>query len=86
MNNSRTKKSIRNIAYGFFNQFVMLIIGFISRMIFLKYLNESYLGINSLFTEILSMLSLADLGLSTVMAVSYTHLQSERDQLLVLAL
>ncbi|MBS4884437.1 MAG: hypothetical protein KHZ85_06695 [Amedibacillus dolichus] len=71
MSSSRTKKSIRNIVYGFFNQLVMLILGFISRMIFLKYLNESYLGINSLFTEILSMLSLADLGLTTVMVYTF---------------
>lgn len=79
MSNNRTQKSLRNIVYGSFNQFVMLILGFVSRMIFLNYLNESYLGINSLFTEILSMLSLADLGLTTVMVYTFYKPLARKD-------
>ena len=76
---SRTISSIRNAAYGLLNQLVILVLGFVSRTVFLHFLNETYLGINSLFSEILSMLSLADLGLATVMAYTFYKPLAEND-------
>lgn len=67
----RTGKSIRNIFYALSNQILMLAIGLISRVVFLRVLNEAYLGINSLFAEVISMLSMADLGLASVMLFSF---------------
>lgn len=61
--NSRTSNSLRNISTGMIAQVVQMILGFVSRTIFIKYLAVEYLGINSLFSNILSMLSLAELGL-----------------------
>ena len=61
------------------NQFIIIILGFISRAFFLKYLDETYLGINSLFTEVLSVLSLADLGINTVMVYSFYKPLAESD-------
>ena len=69
MNNSRTINSLKNIITGFLGQFVQLSISFINRIIFVRCLSEAYLGVNGLFTNVLSMLSLAELGISS--AISY---------------
>lgn len=46
-----------------------IVVGFTYRMFFLKYLSVNYLGINGLFSSILMVLSLAELGFSS--AISY---------------
>ena len=66
----RTKRSILNLSTALIGQFFGLIISFISRIIFIKYLNESYLGLNGLFTNILTMLSLVELGVGSAMTFS----------------
>lgn len=78
-NISRTRHSIINIFFGVLNQILIIVLGFVSRTIFLKFLNDSYLGINGLFTEVISMLSLADLGLATVMTYSFFEPLSKKD-------
>ena len=60
-----------NALYSAINQIIVMLLGFISRAVFLKCLNEEFLGVNSLFTEMLSMLSMADLGMATVMTYSF---------------
>ena len=80
MNQGRTYKSARNALYGVGNQVIQILLGFVSRMIFLRVLNESYLGINSLFTEVLSMLSLVDLGMGTVMVYSLYKPLAEKNE------
>ncbi|WP_294358065.1 hypothetical protein [uncultured Clostridium sp.] len=85
-NGGRTSKSIKNIIFGLLNQIVIIMLGFVSRAVFLKYLNETYLGINSLFTEILSMLSLADLGMATVMVYSFFEPLAKNDERKIKAL
>lgn len=63
--NSRMINSIRNITYGFIGQGLSLLASFICRMVFVRYLSVEYLGINGLFSNILSMLSLAELGIGS---------------------
>ena len=65
----RTENSIRNSAFALGGQFVSLLTGFIMRTVFVHTLGDDYLGLNGLFTSILSMLSLTELGLGT--AVSF---------------
>lgn len=69
MENSRTKNSLINICTGFFGQFFQLLISFTNRVIFVHCLSQAYLGIDGLFTNVLSMLSLAELGIGS--AISY---------------
>ncbi len=59
----RTEKSLKNIKYSLLGQFFALIIAFLSRFFFLKFLNVTYLGINGLFTNVLSILSFIELGI-----------------------
>lgn len=70
MNGGRTKKSVLNIFYRLSSQIINIILKFVSRTIFIYVLGVEYLGINGLFSEILSMLSLADLGFGTAMVFS----------------
>lgn len=65
MTSSRTINSIRNILTGFAGQFISMIISFVNRLVFVHVLSEAYLGINGLFSNVLSVLSLAELGISS---------------------
>lgn len=61
----RTRKSLFNICVTLICYFVTLIVGFISRYFFIKYLGQEYLGINSLFSNIISVMSVVELGFGT---------------------
>lgn len=65
---SRSVNSIRNISAAFFNQFIIIILNFVVRTVFIKTLGNQYLGIGGLFSNILSMLSLAEMGLGSAIA------------------
>lgn len=61
--NSRTTNVIRNIVGGVGGQLFTSILQFVCRTIFIRILGATYLGVNGLFANILSMLSLAELGI-----------------------
>jgi len=54
----------RNMIFGFINKFVALICPFIARTAIQMILGSEYLGLSSLFTAILNVLSLSELGIS----------------------
>ena len=62
---SRTHNSILNIASGLGGQLIATILKFVVRTVFIHTLGKSYLGINGLFSDILTMLSLTELGFDT---------------------
>ena len=64
---SRTSNAIKNTKYGLISKIVSLLLGFVSRTVFIYYLGDALLGINGLYTELLSLLSFADLGFGTAM-------------------
>lgn len=61
---SRTKNATRNIISGFVNKIVYLVFPFIIRSVTIQVLGSEYLGLSSLFTSILQVLSLAEMGFS----------------------
>lgn len=65
----RTRNSIKNSLIGILGQLFNIGINFISRTLFIQILGANYLGINGLFTNVLSMLSLAELGIGS--AITY---------------
>lgn len=79
MQESRTKKAFNNIVMNFLNQFSNLILSFISRTIFINVLGVELLGINGLFTDVLNLLSMADLGFNTAMVYSFYKPIAEND-------
>jgi len=62
MEKSRTSYVIKNAWIGVLAQSVALVLSFVSRTFFIKILGSDYLGVNGLFTDILTMLSIAELG------------------------
>lgn len=65
MENNRTKNTIKNVKTSFILQIINKITAFIVRTIFIYTLNVEYLGVNGLFTNILTVLSFAELGIGT---------------------
>ncbi|HFI2436952.1 TPA: transporter, partial [Streptococcus suis] len=76
---SRTSNSVKNVISNFSYQILLIILGFVSRTIFLRVLSIEYLGIQGLFSDILSLLSMADLGFNTAMTFSLYKPLAEKD-------
>jgi len=70
MTESRVENSKRNILHVFMYQIIKVILSFANRIIFIKILGAIFLGINGLFSNLLAYLSMADLGMETVMMYS----------------
>lgn len=60
----------KNIKFGYIGTFLNLIIKFVSRTIFIYTIGVTYLGVNGLYTNVLSVLSFAELGIGT--AINYS--------------
>jgi len=67
---SRMANTARNAVWGFVEKFVQMVLPFVTRTLILTLLNEKYLGLNGLFTSIITTLNLADLGFGA--AITYT--------------
>lgn len=65
MENNRIKNSIRNMIFGFFKYLIAIIFPFVTRSVLIYKLGTEYAGITSLFSSILQVLSLSELGFST---------------------
>ena len=82
----RTKNSAKYFAFGSLNRIVGLFIPFFLRTLVIHYLGENYLGINSLFSSVLGVLNLAELGFGTAVATSMYKPVAEDDTDTVCAL
>lgn len=69
----RTKNAIRNISWGYIQRLLNIIFPFIFRTVMIYALGSEYLGINSLFTSILQVLNLSELGFGS--AIVYNMYQ-----------
>ncbi len=67
---SRIYNSKKNVSYGLIVTVINTLVSFVSRTFFVKYLGPEFLGLNGLFTEVVMMLSLAELGVG--MAINYS--------------
>lgn len=61
----RSINSIKNAIAAMVMSIATILVGFISQRVFVQTLGTEYLGINGLFTNILSMLSVVELGLGS---------------------
>lgn len=74
---SRTVNSLKSSVLGVSNHVFRIILEFAFRTVFLQILSAAYLGLNGLFTNVLSILSLAELGIGT--AIIFRLYQPIRD-------
>lgn len=67
---SRSENTARNIGVGAVRQVVTLLLAFAVRTVFVRRLGADYTGVNGLYSNILAMLSLAELGVGNVLVYS----------------
>lgn len=77
---SRTINSLRNVSFGAIAQVTNTILSFIARTIFIKTLGAEYLGANGLFTNILMILSFAELGIGNAIIFSMYKPIAEKNE------
>ena len=61
----RTRNSIMNAAAAIVSNLITLIAGYILQIVFVNTLGKEYLGVNGLFSNIIALLGLIELGIGT---------------------
>jgi O-antigen/teichoic acid export membrane protein len=77
---SRTNAVIKNLFIGIAGQLFNLILGFVSRTVFIKQLGVVFLGVSGLFGNIFSLLSLVELGIGSAIIFSLYKPLAEKDE------
>lgn len=79
MGGARTTAIAKNATYSMVCHLLTLLMQFVVRTIFIRYLNIEYLGINGLFTNVLTILSFAELGIGNAIVFSLYKPLAVRD-------
>lgn len=66
----RVQSAARNIVFGYIGNLTTQILGFVLRSIFIAHLGDTLNGVNDLYTSLLSVLSMAELGVGTALNYS----------------
>lgn len=77
---SRTAYTLINMFSNFAGYGLNLLLSFVCRMVFVRCLQQEYLGISGLFTNILSMLSLSELGIGAAIGYALYKPVAEDDR------
>ncbi|MCM1044016.1 MAG: hypothetical protein NC417_00760 [Candidatus Gastranaerophilales bacterium] len=83
---SRTINSTKNFIVGISGQIINIALSFFARTIFIYTLSKEYLGISGLFSNILSILSISELGIGTAIAYSLYKPLAQNDRKLISAI
>ncbi len=76
----RSENSIKNITVNLVSQLLSDVLSFVCRTVFIRMLGATYLGVSNLFIGILSLLSLAELGIGTSIIFSMYKPLAENDR------
>lgn len=82
----RSRNAGRNIVFGIILKIYQIVIPFIMRTVMIYFMGVQYLGLNSLFTSVLQVLSLAELGVGSAMVYSMYKPIAEDDRETICAL
>lgn len=80
MGDTRTKNSSRNIIFSLMAYFLQVVLGFFVRRYFIYIFGTEYLGLNSLFTNVISILSLAELGFGSALVFAMYKPMADGDK------
>lgn len=78
---SRIENSIRNSFLGIIVQVTNVVLGFIVRSVFIRCLSAEYLGVNGLFSNILTILSLAEMGVGSAIIYNMYKPIADNDEM-----
>ena len=76
----RSANSVINASASILSQIIIILLNFIARTIFIKFLSTEYLGLNGLFTNILTVLSFSELGIGEAMVFAMYKPYRENDE------
>lgn len=79
----RFKNSLKNFSASFLSQIFIMVLTFVCRTIFVKLLAAEYLGLSGLFTNILSVLALSELGIGNAIIVHLYKPIAEHDEITI---
>jgi len=82
----RTKNATRNITFEFMLRIYRIAVPFVMRTVMIYILGVEYLGLNYLFTSILEVLNLAELGIGSAMIYSMYKPIAEDDEVTICGL
>lgn len=77
---TRTGNSLRNTIFGFIGLFLSMVVSFATKSVFIKLLGAEYNGVNGLYTNILQVLNLAELGFASAIAYALYKPLKEKDE------
>lgn len=80
MESSRTRNTQRNIFFGLIQKGIAILLPFVNRTVIIWLLGIEYSGLNNLFSSILSVLSLTELGFNTAVVYSLYKPIAEKDK------
>ncbi len=80
MQKSRSRQVALNATASLATQFIMIALNFILRTVFIKTLGVDYLGVNGLFSNVLQILSFAELGIGNAIVFSMYKPLAEHDE------
>lgn len=78
---TRTEKAVKNSFWGLISKISGLLLGLFSRTVFIRYLGETYLGVNGVYGELLNMLSLTQLGFGTALNFALYKPVADNDEI-----
>jgi len=82
----RTKNTKRNMTFGLLLKLYQIVAPFLMRTVMIFAMGVQYLGLNSLFTSILHILNLAELGVGSAMVFSMYKPIAQEDERTICAL
>lgn len=82
----RTKNATRNIIFGIILKAYQILAPFLMRTAMIYLMGVKYLGLNSLFTSVLQVLNLAELGVGSAMVYSMYKPIADDDEITICAL
>lgn len=86
MTSENVKNTTRNIIWGIVNRTAAFLIPFVMRTVLIRLLGTEYLGLDSLFSSVLQMLNIAELGFSSAVVFSMYKPIAENDSKKICAL
>ncbi len=76
----RTEKSIRNFKFAFIAQIVTIVLSFVTRTCLVRILGIEYVALNGLFTQVITAISLAEMGVGTAIIYNLYKPLAEGDR------
>ena len=82
----RRERAIKNVITALISNIIVLLFGFITQKIFIITLGDEYLGLNSLLTNVVSMLAIVELGVGSAIIYNLYEPIAKKDNKTIISL